>query len=46
LFVLLLLLLLGALEGNSGIVVRHRLPVTACLCAGAGALFAGLRRER
>lgn len=45
LFALVLLLLLAALEGNSGIVVRHRLPVTACLCCGAGALFAGLGRR-
>jgi hypothetical protein len=45
LFALVLLLLLAALEGNSGIVVRHRLPITACLCCGAGALFAGLGRE-
>jgi hypothetical protein len=37
--------LLAALEGNSGIVVRHRLPITACLCCGAGALFAGLGRR-
>lgn len=45
LFCLILLVLLAMLEGNSGIVVRHRLPLTACLCAGAGALLAGLRRE-
>ncbi len=46
LFALILLVLLASLEGNSGIVVRHRLPLTACLAAGAGALFAGLRREK
>jgi hypothetical protein len=45
LFGAILLALLGAIEGNSGIVVRHRLPLTAVLCAGAGALLAGLRRR-
>jgi hypothetical protein len=43
-FALVLLALLAALEGNSGIVVRHRLPLTACLACGAGVLAAGLRR--
>jgi hypothetical protein len=43
LFCAILLLLLAALEGNSGIVVRHRLPLTACLACGAGILVAGLR---
>jgi hypothetical protein len=44
LFAAILFVLLAMLEGNSGIVVRHRLPLTACLACGAGALFAGLRR--
>jgi hypothetical protein len=43
LFVGISLLLLAVLEGTSGILVRHRLPLTACLAVGAGALLAGLR---
>ena len=43
LFAVLLLLELALLEGNSGIVVRHRLPLTGILCAGAGVLLAGRR---
>lgn len=40
-----LLLVLALLEGNSGILVRHRLPLTALLAVGAALLFAGLRRD-
>jgi hypothetical protein len=44
LFALAYLALLALLEGNSGIVVRHRLPLTALLAVGAGVLLAGLGR--
>ncbi len=43
LFVLLTLCLLALVEGNSGIVVRHRMPVTAILSIGCGLLLAGAR---
>ncbi len=36
------LALLAALEASSGVVVRHRLPLTAVLVAGAAPLVAGL----
>jgi hypothetical protein len=42
-FAVLLLGLLAVLEGNTGIVVRHRLPLTAVLAAGTGVLLAGWR---
>jgi hypothetical protein len=42
LFVLVAVVLLGLLEANSGIVVRHRVPIAAVLCAGAGVLLAGM----
>ncbi len=45
LFALVLLALLAVLEGNSGIVVRHRLPLTAVLAVGAGVLLAGRERR-
>ena len=43
LFLLLFLGLLAVLEGTSGIVSRHRLPLTALLSSGAGVLLAGMR---
>lgn len=46
LFLALALSLLGLLETNTGIVVRHRLPLTAVLAAGAGVLLAGLQPRR
>jgi hypothetical protein len=44
LFCLLSLFTLGLVEGVDGIVVRHRMPLTAVLTVAAAALFAGLRR--
>jgi len=44
LFVLASLATLALLEGNSGIVVRHRLPLGAVLAVGAGLLLAGFER--
>ena len=44
LFGALYLSLLAVLEGTSGIVTRHRLPLTALFCIGAAVLLAGLRR--
>ncbi len=46
LFVLVGVGLLGLLEANSGIVVRHRLPLAAVLAAGAGCLLAGMEELR
>lgn len=46
LFVLVGVALLGILEANSGIVVRHRLPIGAVLAAGAGCLLAGMEELR
>jgi len=43
LFAGLMLVLLALFEGNAGILVRHRLPLTAVLACGAAALLAGLR---
>jgi hypothetical protein len=45
LFSMFFLLFLALLEGSSGIVARHRLPLTAVLVVGAAAVLAGLRRE-
>lgn len=45
LFVGALLLALAVLEASSGIVVRHRLPLTAVLVAAAAPLFTGNSRE-
>jgi hypothetical protein len=44
LFCLLSLFTLGLVEGVDGIVVRHRMPLTAVLTVAAADLFAGLRR--
>jgi hypothetical protein len=44
-FAALALLALAVLEGNSGILVRHRLPLTAVLAAFAAVLAAGTERE-
>jgi hypothetical protein len=36
--------LLSLLEGTTGIVIRHRLPLTALFAVGTGVLLAGIRR--
>lgn len=43
LFCLIALAALAVIEGVDGIVVRHRMPLTAVLTVAAAALFAGLR---
>jgi hypothetical protein len=45
-FALALTVELALLQGQSGILVRHRLPLTAVLVAGLAALAAGGREER